>query len=120
MWCRPSRTFARLSCGGAARRCDPGGYRWKDGIGDRDRRTPFPNKVWGRIDPNDVGIDEFCQLCELTGVEPLICLSFSDGPQSAADLVAYCNGDNEHALGSQARRQRPCRALSREVLAGRQ
>jgi alpha-L-arabinofuranosidase len=81
---------AILRWGGST--CDPGGYRWKDGIGDRDRRTPFPNKVWGRIDPNDVGIDEFCQLCELTGVEPLICLSFSDGPQSAGDLVAYCNG----------------------------
>ncbi len=72
--------------------CDPGEYRWKNGIGDRDLRTPFPNKVWGRLDSNDVGIDEFCQFCELTGVEPLICLSFSDGPQNAADLVEYCNG----------------------------
>lgn len=73
--------------------CDPGGYRWKNGIGDRDLRVPFPNKVWGRLDPNDVGIDEFCQFCELVGAEPLICLSFSDGPQNAADLVEYCNGD---------------------------
>lgn len=72
--------------------CDPGAYRWKNGIGDRDLRTPFPNQVWGRLDPNDVGVDEFCQFCELTGVEPLICLSFSDGPQSAADLLEYCNG----------------------------
>jgi len=72
--------------------CDPGEYRWKDGIGERDRRTPFRNKVWGRIDFNDVGIDEFCQFCELTGCEPLICMSFSDGPQSAADIVQYCNG----------------------------
>ena len=72
--------------------CDPGAYRWKNGIGDRDSRTPFLNKNWGRIDPNDVGVDEFCQLCEATGVEPLVCLSFSDGPQSAADLVEYCNG----------------------------
>ena len=73
--------------------CDPGDYRWKNGIGDRDLRTPFPNKNWGRIDPNDVGFDEFLQLCELTGVEPLVCLSFSDGPQSAAALVEYCNGN---------------------------
>ena len=72
----------------------PASYRWKDpGIGDRDLRTPFPNKNWGRIDPNDVGIDEFCQFCELVNAQPLICLSFSDGPQSAADLVAYCNAD---------------------------
>ena len=80
--------------------CDPGGYRWKNGIGDRDLRAPFPNKVWGRLDPNDVGIDEFCQFCELTGVEPLICLSFSDGPQNAADLVEYCNGDIHSEWGT--------------------
>ena len=71
---------------------DPGQYRWKNGIGDRDLRTPWLNQNWGRIDPNDVGIDEFCQFCELTRSEPLICISFSDGPQSAADLVEYCNG----------------------------
>jgi len=80
--------------------CDPGKYRWKNGIGDRDSRVPFPNKVWGRLDSNDVGIDEFCQFCELAGVEPMICLSFSDGPQSAADLVEYCNGDARKGWGA--------------------
>jgi alpha-L-arabinofuranosidase len=84
--------------GGSA--CDPGEYRWKNGIGDHDVRTPFPNKVWGRLDSNDVGIDEFCQFCELTGVEPLVCLSFSDGPQNAADLVEYCNGDAHAGWGA--------------------
>jgi alpha-L-arabinofuranosidase len=80
--------------------CDPGEYRWKNGIGDRDKRTPFANKVWGRIDPNDVGVDEFCQFCELIGAEPLICLSFSDGDQSAADLVEYCNGASDTQWGA--------------------
>lgn len=80
--------------------CDPGGYHWKNGIGDRDLRVPFPNKVWGRLDPNDVGIDEFCQFCGLIGVEPLICLSFSDGPQNAADLVQYCNGGPQTEWGA--------------------
>ena len=80
--------------------CDPGEYRWKNGIGDRDARTPFPNKVWGRIDSNDVGIDEFCQFCELVEAQPLVCLSFSDGPQSAADLVEYCNGDANTVWGA--------------------
>ena len=72
---------------------DPGGYRWKDGVGDRNFRVPFPNKAWGRLDPNDVGVDEFCQFCELIEAEPLVCVSFSDGAQSAADLIEYCNGD---------------------------
>jgi alpha-L-arabinofuranosidase len=78
---------------------DPGGYRWKEGIGDRDRRTPFPNKVWGRIDPNDVGIDEFCQFCDAVGAEPLICVSVADGAQSAHDLVEYCNGGADTEWG---------------------
>jgi alpha-L-arabinofuranosidase len=79
---------------------DPGGYRWKNGIGDRDLRNSFPNTAWGRIDPNDVGIDEFCQFCELLGAEPLICVSFADGPESAADLVQYCNGGAQSEWGA--------------------
>jgi alpha-L-arabinofuranosidase len=87
-----------LRWGGSA--VDPGNYRWKNGIGDRDRRTPWPNENWGRLDPNDVGIDEFCQFCELIGAEPLICVSFSDGAQSAHDLVEYCNAAADSAWGA--------------------
>src|ERR1035441_6637743 len=39
-------------------------------------------------------------ICEVTGVAPLICLSFSDGPQNAADLVEYCNGDSQKGWGA--------------------
>jgi alpha-N-arabinofuranosidase len=76
---------------------DPGGYQWKHGIGPRDERAPFHNEVWGRIDTNEVGIDEFCRFCELVGAQPLICVSRRDGAQSAADLVEYCNGGPETA-----------------------
>ncbi len=79
---------------------DPGHYLWKNGIGDRDLRTPWPNENWGRIDPNDVGLDEFCQFCELIEAEPLICVSFADGAQSARDLVEYCNGNLQTAWGA--------------------
>jgi alpha-N-arabinofuranosidase len=79
---------------------DPGHYRWKEGIGDRDQRTPWINQNWGRIDPNDVGIDEFCQFCDLTSVEPLICVSFADGAQSAGELVEYCNGATDTRWGA--------------------
>jgi alpha-N-arabinofuranosidase len=78
---------------------DPGGYRWKGGIGSRDLRSPFTNRPWGRVDPNDVGIDDFLRLCELVEASPLICVSFSDGPQSARDLVAYCNAGSETEWG---------------------
>jgi alpha-N-arabinofuranosidase len=79
---------------------DPGHYRWKNGIGERDRRLPWRNENWGRLDPNDVGMDEFCQFCGLVGAEPLICVSFADGPQNAADLVEYCNGDAASPWGA--------------------
>jgi alpha-N-arabinofuranosidase len=79
---------------------DPGAYRWKGGIGDRDHRVPFRNTTWGRIDSNDVGIGEFCQFCELVAAAPLVCVSFSDGAASAADLVEYCNGSAETAWGA--------------------
>jgi len=78
---------------------DPGGYKWKNGIGNRDLRTPFLNNVWGRIDSNDVGIDEFCRFCELVGAQPLICVSFADGAQSAHDLVEYCDGSSKTTWG---------------------
>jgi len=72
---------------------DPGDYKWKNGIGDRDNRNDFPNRFWGRNDPNDVGTDEFIQFCKAVGAEPLICICLSDGAESARDLVEYCNGD---------------------------
>lgn len=78
---------------------DPGAYRWKNGIGDRDRRHSFANTNWGRIDSNDVGIDEFWQFCTLVAAEPLVCVSFSDGAASAADLVQYCNGTADTEWG---------------------
>jgi alpha-N-arabinofuranosidase len=88
-----------LRWGGSA--VDPGHYRWKNGIGDRDRRTPWRNENWGRIDSDDVGMDEFCQFCELIDAAPLICVSFADGAQSAHDLVEYCNGGAATIWGSQ-------------------
>ena len=89
---------AVIRWGGSA--VDPGRYRWKNGIGDRDHRVPFVNSNWGRIDSNDVGIDEFCRFCGLVNAEPLVCVSFSDGAPSAADLVEYCNGNAETKWGA--------------------
>jgi alpha-N-arabinofuranosidase len=84
--------------GGSA--VDPGGYRWKSGIGSRDQRSPFVNRPWGRMDSNDVGIEEFLRFCELVDARPLICVSFSDGPQAARDLVAFCNAAPGTAWGA--------------------
>ena len=39
------------------------GYDWRDGIGPRDRRPPRKNPAWTGVEHNDVGIDEFIDLC---------------------------------------------------------
>jgi alpha-N-arabinofuranosidase len=83
---------------------DPGGYKWKDGLGDRDRRTPFLNRNWGRRDSHDVGIEEFLRFCRAVGSEPLVCVSFADGPQSAGELVEYCNGSVDTPWGGKRAR----------------
>ncbi len=78
---------------------DPGGYKWKNGIGDRDQRVPFPDPYWGRKHSNDVGIDEFLQFCELVEADPIVCFSFGDGVDSARDLIEYCNGSTSTKWG---------------------
>jgi alpha-L-arabinofuranosidase len=78
---------------------DPGGYKWKEAIGDRDRRASYVNPYWGRRDSGDVGVEEFIRFCRAVGSESLICISYADGPQSAGDLVEYCNGSVETTWG---------------------
>ncbi len=90
----------------------PGGnfvsyYRWEDGIGDRDRRPPRLNlsrviegegRYW---EPNDVGIDEFMELCRLTGAAPFVAVNAGDGTaEEAARWVEYCNGAPSSACGA--------------------
>ena len=77
-------------------------YDWTKGIGDPDRRLPFPNWPWGRMEPNDVGIDEFLQFCELVDAEPLVCASYNVGSaEDAAAEVEYCNGPADSDWGSE-------------------
>ncbi len=81
---------------------DPGPYRWSDAAGDRDRRPSFVNRVWGRRDTNDVGVEEFVGLCRIVGAEPLVCVSLGDGAASARSMVEYLNGP----AGSEGGRKR--------------
>jgi alpha-L-arabinofuranosidase len=82
-------------------------YRWREGVGPRDRRPPMRNLLWGGIESNQVGTAEFVDFCRRTGAEPLICVNFeSDGrpvfmkdggsirtadAKEAAEWVAYAN-----------------------------
>ncbi|MGH9737317.1 MAG: alpha-N-arabinofuranosidase [Candidatus Acidiferrales bacterium] len=84
----------------------PGGnfvsaYDWYDGIGDRDRRPPRPEPMWGNaIESNDVGIHEFVDFCRLLDAEPYVAINSGfGGARVAAEEVEYCNGSTETRLG---------------------
>jgi alpha-L-arabinofuranosidase len=82
-------------------------YRWREGVGPREKRPPMLNLLWGGIESNQVGTAEFVDFARRVGAEPLICVNFeSDGRQrymnakgsvrtadarEAADWVRYCN-----------------------------
>lgn len=82
-------------------------YRWREGVGPRDKRPPMLNLLWGGIESNQVGTAEFVDFARRVGAAPLICVNFeSDGRQrymqakgsvrtadarEAADWVRYCN-----------------------------
>lgn len=76
------------------------GYNWKDGIGERDRRPPRKNPAWTGIEPNDVGIHEYMQLCQLLGTEAFICVNTGLGTvEDVAEQVEYCNGSVDTPMG---------------------
>jgi alpha-L-arabinofuranosidase len=74
-------------------------YEWERGIGPWDQRQPFTT-VWGGLEENFVGIDEFVQLCNHISAEPLICMRWAGKkPEDAAAEVEYCNGSVETPWG---------------------
>jgi len=66
-------------------------YGWRIGLGDRDKREPYPRFYWGGVEWNDVGIDEFLDFCALAKAEPLLCINaVTEGPSDAVDLMKHC------------------------------
>jgi alpha-L-arabinofuranosidase len=87
-------------------------YRWREGVGPREKRPVMRNLLWGGIESNQVGTAEFVDFSRKVGAEPLICVNFeSDGREhymrdgdsirtadakETAEWVAYCNDpDNQ-------------------------
>lgn len=59
----------------------PGGcfasfHDWRDAIGPFDSHKPEPSYFWGDINYNDVGTDEFLQLCKVIGCESMLVVNF--------------------------------------------
>ena len=88
-------------------------YRWREGVGPRNKRPPLINAMWGGLESNQIGTAEFVDFARRVNAEPLMCVNFeSDGrpryktvkgqdrmgnAQEAADWVAFCN-DPESSL----------------------
>ncbi|MGB1287285.1 MAG: hypothetical protein ACPG7F_12170, partial [Aggregatilineales bacterium] len=77
----------------------PGGnfvsaYHWQQGIGNRDKRPSYLDPAWWHWESNDMGTDEFIDLCRLIDCEPILTINMGDGTvEEAAAWVEYCNGD---------------------------
>ncbi len=71
------------------------------GIGDRDKRPSYLDPAWWLWESNDVGTDEFIELCRLVGAEPVLTVNMGDGTaEEAAAWVGYCNGDAASGFGA--------------------
>lgn len=69
------------------------GYNWRDGIGNRDKRPPRYDYAWNAMESNDVGTDDYLNLCRLLNAEPYIGVNAGLGDAySAAAWLQYVNG----------------------------
>ena len=75
-------------------------FEWSDTIGSWDDRAPFPDDPWGGLQDNFVGLEEFVQLVQYVGAEPLLCVRWTGRtPQDAANEVEYFNGPPDSTWG---------------------
>lgn len=88
-------------------------YRWREGVGPRDRRPHMRNHQWGGWETNQVGSVELAALCRRVNADPIFSVNFlSDGharfshmrdgnrtgdAREAADWVSYCNDPDSAA-----------------------
>lgn len=72
--------------------CFVSGYHWELGVGIRQ---PTDDMVWGVIEPNTFGTDEYVKLCRVLGWEPYICNNAGNGTiPEMKHWVEYCNATN--------------------------
>jgi len=76
-------------------------YTWYDAVGDRDKRPPDWDFAWNAMQTNDLGLDEFAEMCKLIGVTPYISVNAGFGDaHSAAQEVEYMNGAVTTPMGA--------------------
>jgi hypothetical protein len=63
-------------------------YRWKNMIGDRDRRAPYAGH-WYPCSSNGFGIFDFLNFCDKAKIGSAFAISAEESPEDAADLADY-------------------------------
>ena len=75
-------------------------FEWDQCIGSWDTRVPYTTMPWRGLEPNFVGVEEFVQLCQYVGAEPLVCVRWTGKtPADAAAEVEYFNGSPQTRWG---------------------
>ncbi len=68
------------------------GYNWLNGVGPKKDRPRLLDRASNSIESNQFGTNEFLAWCQAVGTEPMLAVNLGTGtPESAADLVEYCN-----------------------------
>ncbi len=68
------------------------GYHWLDGVGPLDRRPTVRDLAWQSTEPNQMGTDEYIQLCRKMNWTPMLTVNLGTGsPEEARNWVEYCN-----------------------------
>ena len=98
----------------------PGGcfadvYHWRNGIGPREQRPVTYNENFGTFetDPNQFGMHEMMEFCEMIGAKPWFNINMMTGsPSEMREWMEYCNRKEPTAL-SQERKQTAMKNRSR-------
>jgi alpha-N-arabinofuranosidase len=73
---------------------------WETTVGNWDRRPPLADDPWGGLQENFAGLEEFVQLTQYIGAEPLICIRWTGKtPKDAAHEIEYFNGAEDTEWG---------------------
>ncbi|MBI1877888.1 MAG: alpha-N-arabinofuranosidase [Chloroflexi bacterium] len=68
------------------------GYHWLDGVGPREQRPTVRDLAWQSTEPNQIGTDEYIQLCRKMNWTPMLTVNLGAGtPEEARNWVEYCN-----------------------------
>ena len=69
------------------------GYHWLDGVGPRDQRPTVRELAWQSLEPNQIGTDEYIDLCRQMDWIPMLTVNLGTGtPEEARNWLEYCNG----------------------------